>query len=113
SPAGAFEFLTSNAGAEIAITVATATIKAGQWTHVVGVYDLAHTSATLYLNGVPVAVQLGMPARPNTALPLSVGNRKDAAGNLTLPFAGAIDSVRVFNVALTPAQVLADFQGGF
>ena len=113
SAAGAFEFLTSNGGVEIPVTVATATIKAGQWTHVVGVYDLAHASATLYLNGVPVAVQLGMPARPNTVLPLAVGNRKDAAGNVTLPFAGAIDSVRVFNVALTPAQVLADFQGGF
>ena len=113
SASGAFEFLTSNAGAEIAITAAAAALTAGRWTHVVGVYDSAHTSATLYLNGAAVATNTSMPARANSAQKLAIGNRQDAAGQYTLPFAGRIDAVRVIAAALTAPQVMADYLGGF
>lgn len=108
-----FEFLTTVGGNEIKLAVATATIAAGQWTHVVGVYDSAHSTATLYLNGVPVAVTVAAGARANLHPPLAIGNRQDAAGNFTLPFAGAIDSVRVIAAALTAAQVKTDYNGSF
>ena len=114
SPGGAFEFLTSNAGSEVPVAAPSA-IVAGQWTHVVGVYDSVHATSTLYLNGVPVATRLGVPARANLHPPLSVGNRMDGVhiSSFTLPFAGSIDSVRVIASALTPAQVQSDYNGGF
>jgi hypothetical protein len=107
----AFRFVTSNGGAEYAVTVPTAAIAAGQWTHVVGVYNSAGPSA-LYLNG-RLAALANLPARANSALPLDIGNRLDASGNLSLPFNGRVDSVRVFSTALTASQVLADYQGAF
>jgi hypothetical protein len=113
SAAGAFEFLTSNGGSEYSVTVPTAAIAAGQWTHVVGVYDSVHATATLYLNGVAAAVRLAVPARGNLHPPLAIGDREDASGNFTLPFAGRVDSVRVIAEALTAPQVLADYLGGF
>jgi hypothetical protein len=111
-PSGSFRFTTSNGVAEFPVTVATATIVAGQWTHVVGVYDLAHGTSTLYLNG-QLAATTAAPARFNSLDVLAVGNRKNTVGAYTLPFAGRVDSVRVFSAALTGAQVLADYQGGF
>jgi len=108
-----FEFLSTTGGGEFKLAVPTATIAAGQWTHVVGVYDSAHSTATLYLNGVPVAVTGAAGARANLHPPLSIGNRQDAGGNFTLPFAGAIDSVRVIAAALTAAQVKSDYNGSF
>ncbi len=112
SPSGAFRFVTSNGGVEFPVTVATATIVACQWIHVAGVYDLAHATAALYLNGRLAATALA-PARANSGDVLAVGNRRKADGTYTLPFAGRIDSVRIFSSALTAAQVLADYQGGF
>ncbi|HXT00847.1 MAG TPA: LamG-like jellyroll fold domain-containing protein, partial [Elusimicrobiota bacterium] len=108
-----FEFLTTAGGVEFKLTVPTATIVAGQWTHVVGVYDSVRSTAALYLNGVAVAVTPVAGARANAHPALSIGNRQDASGNFTLPFAGKIDSVRVIASALTPAQVLADYNGSF
>lgn len=106
---GAFRFLSSHGFSATAPT----TIPAGVWTHVVGVYDSAVGSATLYLNGAAVATTLGVPARTNSGGVLSIGNRQNAFGAYALPFFGAIDSVRVFHRALGAAEVLSDYKGGF
>jgi hypothetical protein len=114
SASGSYRFLISNGAAEFTVTVATAAIAAGQWTHVVGVYNAAQTAATLYLNGLPAAVATGLPAsRSNSGSLLSIGNRMSSGGLYTLPFAGRIDAVRVFNGARTAPQVLTDYQSGF
>ena len=110
--AGAFRFVTSNGGSEYAVTSAAAAFVAGQWTHVAGVYNSTGPSA-LYLNG-RLAATANLPARINSGDALAVGNRLNASGNYnTLAFSGRIDSVRVSSAALTAAQVLSDYQGGF
>jgi hypothetical protein len=103
----AFSFLSSNG---FSATVATATIVAGQWTHVVGVYDGVASKATLYINGVPRAVTTGVPARTNHAsAPVAIGDWYSGSPS----FFGRVDAVRVFNAALSASQVLADYTGGF
>lgn len=108
---GAYEFKINNFSA----TVATAAIAVGQWTHVTGVFSSAGLgSATLYLNGNTAAVVSPGTARtPHAGQKISIGNRKDGSGNYTLPFFGKIDAVRVFHRALTAAEVLAEYNGGF
>lgn len=106
-----FRFLTSNSGTEYAATVATATLVPGQWIHLAGVYQKAAGVSTLYVNGVPTAVRTGVPPRPGTSNALWIGNRQSSNG--LLAFAGGVDSVRLFNVALTAAQVRADYAGSF
>jgi hypothetical protein len=108
-----FEFLTTAGGTEYKLTVPTATIVAGQWTHVVGVYDSVHSTAALYLNGTLAAVTPVAGARSNLHPAMAIGNRQDASGAYTLPFSGKIDSVRVISGALTAAQVKSDYNGGF
>lgn len=108
-----YEFLTSAGGSEFKLTVPTATIVAGQWAYVVGVYDSAHSTATLYVNGVAAASTPVGGVRANVHPVLAIGNRQDGSGNYTLPFSGKIDSVRVIAGALTAAQVAADYNGGF
>jgi hypothetical protein len=96
------------------IATAPSVLSAGVWTHVVGVYDSVAQTATLYLNGVAAAsVGAAAPPRTNSGQVLSIGNRPNALGSEALGFAGSIDSVRVFHRALAPAEVLADYQGGF
>ncbi len=94
-------------------SVSTAAIVPGQWIHLAGVYDSAAGTATLYLNGRAAATVTGVGARSNSGQAVVIGNRRDAAGNLTLPFSGVIDAVRVFHRALSAAEVAADYQGSF
>lgn len=111
SGVGAYRF-TSSGGTSV--TVATAAVAVGQWTHVAGVYSLSGTRATLYLNGVPAATTPTAPGRTlHAGQKVSIGNRQDGSGNYTLPFFGRIDAVRVFHRALTAAEVLAEYTGGF
>ncbi|GAB2854946.1 LamG-like jellyroll fold domain-containing protein [Hymenobacter ruber] len=82
-------------------TTATTAIPANRWTHVAATWD--GTALQLYVNGVAVA------STPNsgpvaTNEPLQIG--RSAAYNQ--PFNGRLDEVRIYNAALTAAQVLAD-----
>ena len=106
---GAYRFLTAND----AVALATASISAGNWTHVVGVYDEGASSSRLYLNGrLAAAVPIVTPHAHSGGL-LSVGNRQNASSVYALPFFGRVDGVRVFNRALSGAEVQADYTGGF
>jgi hypothetical protein len=93
--------------------VSTATLTAGQWTHLAGVYDSAVGTATLYLDGRPAAVVGGVGARSDSGASVVIGNRRDGSGNLTKAFAGDIDAVRIYHRALSAAEVLAHYQGSF
>lgn len=108
SPLGAYRFLASG----FAATVSTTPLVAGQWTHVVGVFDSGAAKATLYLNGTAAAVATGASRTLNSGEKVSIGNRRTASG-YTLPFLGAIDSVRLIHRALTAAEVRADYTGSF
>lgn len=107
---GKFRFLASPSK----VATAPSVLSPGVWTHVVGVYDSVAQTATLYLNGSSVAaVGSAAPPRNNSGQPLSIGNRPNALGVEALAFAGSIDAVRVYRRALSAAEVLSDYQGGF
>ncbi|MER7767539.1 LamG-like jellyroll fold domain-containing protein [Kitasatospora sp. NPDC096140] len=82
-----------------------------QWTHLTGVYDPVAKTGTLYVNGVPgtpVAVTAAWDARG----PLEFGRSK-WHGNMTDPWKGSIDEVRLWDRNLTAAEaagVAADKQ---
>ncbi|MFI5361839.1 MAG: LamG-like jellyroll fold domain-containing protein [Elusimicrobiota bacterium] len=113
SAAGDVEFLTSSAGVELPVTSVAAAMAPGKWMHVAGVYDSEHGTAALYVNGFQVATRLAVPARANNHPPLAIGDREDASSSFTLPFHGRVASVRILNIPLSAAQVLADYQGAF
>ncbi|MBI4060252.1 MAG: fibronectin type III domain-containing protein [Elusimicrobia bacterium] len=98
-------------------TVASSTnsISVGVWTHLIGVYDFALGSATLYVNGRPASTALLAPSTARTAAAhdISIGNRQSAAAAYDRGFIGRIDSVRVQHRALSAAEALAEYQGNF
>ncbi|EPX56787.1 LamG domain protein jellyroll fold domain protein [Cystobacter fuscus DSM 2262] len=69
-----------------------------QWAHVAGVYD--GTSLRLYVNGVLRATKAVSGTLQQSNRPLVIGNNPANSG-----FGGLIDEVRLYNVALTQAQV--------
>lgn len=77
----------------------------GQWHHSALVFDNANDLVRLYLDGVFIS------ASPNTSNPFINGGQIkigywEAFDNY---FNGAIDEVKIFNTALTPAQVRQEF----
>ncbi|MDQ3099206.1 MAG: DUF2341 domain-containing protein [bacterium] len=84
------------------------------WHHVVAVYDDDNdTNTTVYVDGLndKDSVNVGTLANvgsPSNALSFRIGAESDA-GNV---FNGLIDSLRVYNYALTPAQVRWSYNRG-
>ena len=101
--------LTSPTGAMMARYGASA-LQLNQWYYVTGVYDAAAQTLNVYLNGAldngtllgPVAS-----AQQNSALNVNIGRR---AGALGYAFNGTIDEVRIYNRALSPAEIQLDMQ---
>lgn len=73
----------------------------GVWTNVVGTYD--GITALLYVNGTQVASQSGSGLSPTTALPLYFSTSDQNPGSSE--FHGTMDDVRVYNRALSAAEV--------
>ena len=80
----------------------TTALPLNAWSHVASTYD--GTNLRFYLNGALIATKATTGAMPNTANPLRIG------GNAVWGeyFAGLIDEVRVYNRALTEAELKAD-----
>lgn len=79
-----------------------ATAPIGAWTHVALVY--ASGSQTIYINGVASGTAAVAGALPVNANPLQIGNDQEFGGG-TRRFDGMIDEVKIFNGALTAAQI--------
>jgi hypothetical protein len=86
------------------ITGATAPVLVvGAWTHIALTFD--KTVAQFYINGA----KAGAPSAgtfsfgPNTDAAVEIGNDDGGGGN---PFNGALDEVRLYDYALTPAEIL-------
>ena len=76
------------------------------WYHIVATYD--HNAVMIYLNGVPLVTNIiGAVTLQNSSSSLRIS--KD--DNLNAPFAGRIDDARIYNRALTAAEVAYLYQG--
>ncbi len=80
----------------------------GAWTFLVGVYDAASKTATLYVNGIP-AGSTGVGSTFNAAGPFLMGRGMYSATH-TFYWAGDLAQVQALTSALTGAQVKALYQ---
>ena len=85
----------------------TGTIPTGVWIEIGFVYTSA-ASQTLYLNGIPVLNSGGSGCAMSNYYPLHIG----AIPNAPWYFNGSMENLRIFNEALTPAQVYSLYQNG-
>ncbi len=80
----------------------------GHWHHVAWTYDDTSKAESLYVDGSAVASGNGTFGTPvYDTHPLMIGADIDF-DNLNYGFDGLLEDVRIFSVARTPAQVLAD-----
>lgn len=80
-----------------------ANIPIGSWSHIAGTFDGTYTA--IYLNGQLLGSgQIVWPGTATTTVPLRIGVWPVSA---TLPFAGTIDEVRIYDRPLTQAEVQA------
>ena len=80
----------------------TSPLTANTWSHLAASYDGA--TMRLYVNGVPVATRAQTGAIATSTNPLQIGG-DSIYGQY---FAGRIDEVRIYNRALSPAQIQSD-----
>jgi hypothetical protein len=100
---GSLSFFVNNYAAQ---AVSTA-LPTDQWTHIVGTFD--GSTMTLYKNGEEAASAPFETSITHSSAPLKVG-----AGGGVGPYAwaGEIDEVALYDVALTPAQIQAHYSAG-
>ncbi|MBN9520556.1 DUF4082 domain-containing protein [bacterium] len=96
-PAGYIRRGSSNVSA-----VGTSALPLNTWTHLAATYDGA--TLRLYANGVQVASRAQTGSITTSTSPLRIGGN----GVLGQYFTGLIDEVRIYSVALTPAQIQTD-----
>lgn len=81
----------------------TATAPLGQWTHAVIIYDHSAQTIRCYINGLLDSEHADMPSpNPSAAVNLIIG-RDSASSNYG--FHGSIDDIRIYNRALSDAEV--------
>jgi len=79
-------------------------IPVGQWTHIAFVLDSG--TGYMYVNGIQVATSnLSTVNTPTAGVNLRIGERITGG---SIPFSGKIDEVRIWDVARTSAELLAD-----
>jgi len=101
SPAGG-----GNLGGANANVFGGSALAAGSWTYLAVTYD--GSTLRLYVNGVQVAAQAVTGALTVSSNPLQIGGDSFYGQN----FAGKIDEVRVYDGALTAAQIQTDMNSG-
>jgi hypothetical protein len=82
------------------------------WHHVAGVYNAPARTLQVYLDGRPDnGLLLGTvtPQQRSSRVGVSLGRRSDEAGS---EFAGSMDDVRIYSLALTRAQIGSIMRGG-
>ncbi|HYJ84727.1 MAG TPA: Ig-like domain-containing protein, partial [Pyrinomonadaceae bacterium] len=107
---GQIEFVVYGPGGENRSVTTPGAISTGAFTHVAATFDNATDELKVYINGVDTAAPLGGGSTAITSIndsttPVRIGALKEGA-SLAGFFDGVIDEVEIFNVVLTPAQVL-------
>jgi hypothetical protein len=101
-----FGIRVSGGGTTLAKRYSTSIRSLGVWYHVAGVYDASATTLSVYVNGVlDNGALIGtIPAsQVNSAVNVNIGRRTGG-----FYFNGVIDEVRIYNRALSAAEVQAD-----
>jgi len=93
-------------------------VPVGQWTQITGVYDSVHGYASIYINGVLDNTRttdasglypITQPIRASN-LPLFLASRNAGAlGGGGLNYGGLMDEVRIWNTALSAADIAANY----
>lgn len=91
------------AGSTWAEAYGTSTLPVNTWTHVAATYDGANIR--LYQNAVEVRVRAFVGSFTVTTKALEIGWNSTYAGQF---FSGKIDEIRIYNRALTPAEIQTD-----
>ena len=87
------------------------TVITGTWYHLTAVWE-SSTSLKLYVNGTLVDEDTSVEATlDNNSAPHTIGAR-DNTSVVDQYFDGQIDDVKIFNYALTEAQILTDYNQG-
>jgi hypothetical protein len=97
---GAAQFLWQTENAEPAVATSSGRLTPGTWAHLAGVWD--GTARMLYVNGVLDGTAKGPQARPDIGGNISIGRPGAYNG---LYFSGRIDDVRMYNRALSTAEI--------
>ena len=85
----------------------------GAWQHLAATLDATNGIMDFYVNGQLVNVTVAPLSLNTNSHEVSIGNRQSGAATpYNLPFTGAIDDVRLFNRALTSADVAALYAAG-
>ncbi|QUF05329.1 LamG domain-containing protein [Actinosynnema pretiosum subsp. pretiosum] len=85
--------------------ISSSAAKAGEWTHVAGVYDA--TSLRIYVNGLPAGA-VARTAEPwNASGPLRVGCVKRGTATCADPFSGNLDELRVYSRPVSEEELKA------
>ncbi len=92
-------------GGTIRNATAGAALSNGAWSHVVGVYN--GSTAKLYVNGAEVASVAATGAIAANNFVWTLGRDANASSNY---FAGRLDNVKIFSVALSPSQVTEEYR---
>jgi chitodextrinase len=85
-------------------------LQLNQWYYLTGVYDAAARTLNVYLNGAldnGTLIGTVTSAQQNSALNVNIGRRAGAVG---YAFNGTIDEVRIYDRALSPAEIQLDMQ---
>ena len=93
-------------GSSTASDYAPSALSAGSWTHLALTYD--GTTVKLYLNGVLASSKAQSGSITSSTYPLQIGG-DSIYGEY---FSGSVDEVRVYNVALSQAQIQTDMNSG-
>src|SRR5688572_30649882 len=99
--------LTNGAGGNM-FRYGRSTLQANQWYHISGVYNAEALTLDVYLNGVldnGTLIGNVTATQQNSALNVNIGRRAGLSG---FAFNGTIDEVRIYNRALSPAELQAD-----
>src|SRR6266498_145715 len=101
-------FKLTNASGGYMFRYGASTLQPNQWYHVAGVYDAAAQTLSVYLNGqLDNGLLIGTitATQLNSLLNVNIGRR---AGRSGFEFNGLIDEVRIYNRALSPAEIQQD-----